>query len=181
EPCDRDCGIGSTAAINDEKVLRLDFSVRLRKTIDPEDLVKRDDAGAQDDGCVGRGAPGTHRSFTLFATCETRASPNVGPTNRKEQVGTGCFNQRTRPQEKSAASNLRGGGFLPDRRIGLYPPTAPPQCAPDSAECVRSKLGRQVAVDLKPNANLEKGRNTPGHWLLSLVRVTNVPYSRSTT
>jgi hypothetical protein len=49
----------------------------LRKTIDPEYLVKRDDAGAQDDGCVSRGAPGTHRSFTLFANCETRASPNV--------------------------------------------------------------------------------------------------------
>jgi len=77
EPCDRDCGIGSTAAINDEKVLRLGFSVRLRKAIDPEYLVKRDDAGAQDDGCVDRGAPGTHRSFTLFANCETRASPNV--------------------------------------------------------------------------------------------------------
>src|SRR5262249_32197474 len=110
--------------INDEKVLRLGFSVRLRKAIDPEYLVKRDDAGAQDDGCVGRGATGTHRSFTLFANCETRASPNVRPTNRKEQVATGCFNQRTAPKRSLRLQTLEvedfyrigGSGFTRPRR-----------------------------------------------------------------
>src|SRR5260221_608128 len=48
EPRHRDRGVGSAAAIDDEKTLRLGFCVRLRKAIDPEHLVEHDDARAQD-------------------------------------------------------------------------------------------------------------------------------------
>jgi hypothetical protein len=63
----------------------------LRKTIDPEYLVERDDAGAQDHGCVGRGAPGTHRSFTLFANCETRETPECVTDKLQRASGDGAL------------------------------------------------------------------------------------------
>src|SRR5260370_7849749 len=40
-------GIGSAAAINDEKFPRLHFAVRLGEFVDAKDLVKHDDTGAE--------------------------------------------------------------------------------------------------------------------------------------
>jgi hypothetical protein len=65
EPRDRDRGVGGTAAIDDEKALRLGFSVRLWEAIDPEHLVEHDDPGAQDRAPGGTGANGTTSSSTL--------------------------------------------------------------------------------------------------------------------
>ena len=48
EPRDRDRRVGGTAAVDDEKFVRLRLAVRLRKFFDPKHLVEHDDARAQD-------------------------------------------------------------------------------------------------------------------------------------
>jgi hypothetical protein len=90
--------------------VRLRFSVGFRKTIDPEYLVECDDSGAQDRGCIGPGAPGTHLSFTLFANRETRASPNVTDEPKRAR-GDG------RSNETPQTSDVCGRSFkIPQRR-----------------------------------------------------------------
>ena len=67
KPRDGDGRVRRAAAIDDEKVFRLDLAVRLRKIFDAKNLVEHDDAGAQDSRRASRRpfAPASHQPKTF--------------------------------------------------------------------------------------------------------------------
>jgi hypothetical protein len=97
EPCDRDRRVGGAAAINDEEVLRLGFSVRLWKAIDLEYFIEHDDPGAQDHG--GAGALIFHPCFAtrLGGVSGGKETQGWRDSSHTAMVGAGKFGSAKLP------------------------------------------------------------------------------------